>query len=326
MNTWIARPLPAPSPPSGDFLRDVRAGLCRAGQKSLSPKYLYDELGSMLFDAITRLPEYAVWRGERRLLEAHADDIATACRAGLVVELGSGSSEKTRYVLEALLAERPVEYRPVEISRTALEAASRALSDLADLTVRGVARDYLGGLDEALSKRESGAPALVMFLGSSLGNFEGLASFRFLQHVRRAMQVGDLLLLGTDLVKPATRLEAAYDDALGVTAAFNLNLLVRMNRELGAEFPIEAFRHRVRVDRTRHTVGMYLEAQRDLVVPVRLGNFDVTLRAGEAIHTENSHKYSLAEIDDLMHGAGFACKERWLDDEALFASGLYAPT
>jgi dimethylhistidine N-methyltransferase len=325
MNTWIARPLPDLSSSSAEFLRDVRAGLCRTGQKSLPPKYLYDELGSMLFDAITRLPEYAVYRGERRLLEAHADDIANACPAGLVVELGSGSSEKTRFVLEALLDGRRIVYRPIEISPTALEAASRALADLKGLSVRGVARDYLGGLDEVMARREPGVPALVMFLGSSLGNFDALASFRFLQHVRRAMHAGDLLLLGTDLDKPEVRLQAAYDDALGVTAAFNRNLLVRMNRELRAEFPLDAFRHRVRVDRTRHTVGMYLEAERDLVVPVRGGHFDVAFRAGESIHTENSHKYSLAEIDDLMHSAGFECRERWLDDEALFASGLYAP-
>jgi L-histidine Nalpha-methyltransferase len=325
MNTWIARPLPEVVSSSAEFLRDVRAGLCRPGQKSLPPKYLYDELGSMLFDAITRLPEYAVYRGERRLLEAHADDIAAACPAALVVELGSGSSEKTRCVLEALLAERSVVYRPIEISPTALESASRALSDLSGLRMRGIARDYLGGLDEAMAKRDAGTPALVMFLGSSLGNFDALASFRFLQHVRRAMRAGDLLLLGTDLDKPEARLEAAYDDALGVTAAFNLNLLVRMNRELDAEFPLDAFRHRVRIDRARHTVGMYLEAQRDLIVPIRRGHFEVAFRAGETIHTENSHKYSLAEIDDLMHGAGFECRERWHDEESLFASGLYAP-
>jgi L-histidine N-alpha-methyltransferase len=325
MNTWFAEPArpAAPAKKCSGFLADVCAGLCRDGQKTLPPKYLYDELGSMLFDAITRLPEYGVWRAERRLLEAHAGTIAVSSGAGLVVELGSGSADKTRCVLEALLDHRPVTYCPVEISQTALDHVQRALADLDTLEIRGIAREYLTGIEVALRQREPGVPALVLFLGSSLGNFDPLASFRFLQSIRRMLAPGDGMLLGADLEKPESRLIAAYDDALGVTAAFNLNLLVRMNRELDADFHLPNFRHRVRFDRARRNVEMHIESLRDQEVLIGSGGFTVTLRSGETIHTENSHKYSTAEIEDLMRGSGFRRTEHWCDHDWQFATGLY---
>jgi dimethylhistidine N-methyltransferase len=331
MNTWLARsltPVPsakpaAPQKPSA-FISDVCAGLCRSGQKTLPPKYLYDELGSILFDAITRLPEYAVWRAERRLLTEHAHDIAQISRARLVVELGSGSAEKTRPVLDALLARGDLmTYCPIEISQSALESSSRALGDLDGLEIRGIAKDYLVGLEEALRGSPRDEPALVMFLGSSLGNFDPLASYRFLQTIRRLLAPGDHLLLGADLDKPEAQLRAAYDDALGVTAAFNLNLLRRMNRELGSDFELSLFQHQVRFDDTRRNVEMHLESLCDQTIHFAEGGFVVTLCEGETIHTENSHKYELGELDDLTRGAGFTCVERWCDDEAAFASALY---
>ena len=331
MNTWLARsltPVPAtkpaaPAKPTG-FVSDVCAGLCRGGQKSLPPKYLYDELGSILFHAITRLPEYAVWRAERRLLSAHAHEIAAISRANLVVELGSGSAEKTRPVLEALIARgQRVTYCPIEISESALDASRRAIDDLDAIEIRGIAKDYLVGLEEALRGSPRDEPALVMFLGSSLGNFDPLSSYRFLQTIRRLLAPGDHLLLGADLDKPETQLRAAYDDALGVTAAFNLNLLRRMNRELGADFELSLFQHQVRFDDTRRNVEMHLESLCDQTIHFAEGGFVVTLCEGETIHTENSHKYELGELDDLTRGAGFMCVERWCDDEAAFASALY---
>ena len=331
MNTWLARsltPVPSPTPaalakPSA-FVSDVCAGLCRGGQKSLPPKYLYDELGSILFDAITRLPEYGVWRAERRLLNAHAHEIAAISRANLVVELGSGSAEKTRPVLEALLARgQRLTYCPIEISESALEASRRALDDLDAVDIRGIAKDYLVGLEEALRGSPRDEPALVMFLGSSLGNFDPLSSYRFLQTVRRLLAPGDHLLLGADLDKPEAQLRAAYDDALGVTAAFNLTLLRRMNRELGADFELSLFQHQVRFDDTRRNVEMHLESLCDQTIHFAEGGLVVTLCEGETIHTENSHKYELDELDDLTRGAGFSCVERWCDDEAAFASALY---
>lgn len=333
MNTWLARSLtpvpvpaiqPAPLPKPSGFISDVCAGLCRGGQKSLPPKYLYDELGSILFDAITRLPEYNVWRAERALLDAHAHEIAAISRAKLVVELGSGSAEKTRPVLEALLArQQRLTYCPVEISESALDGSRRALDDLASIEIRGIAKDYLAGLEEALRGSPRDEPALVMFLGSSLGNFDPLAGYRFLQTVRRLLAPGDHLLLGADLDKPETQLRAAYDDALGVTAAFNLNLLRRMNRELGADFELSLFQHQVRIDDARRNVEMHLESLCDQTIHFAEGGFVVTLCEGETIHTENSHKYDLGELDDLTRGAGFTCVERWCDEGAAFASALY---
>jgi len=324
VNTWIAPRTPLPAATRDDaFLRDVRAGLCRDGQKSLPPKYLYDELGSFLFDAITRLPEYGVWRAERRLLTLHAAEIAAACPAGLVVELGSGVADKTRALLEPLLAQRPVTYCPVEISRTALDGVRRSLSDLPALDTCGIAREYLPGLEEALKLRSPGTPVLVLFLGSSLGNFDALSSFRFLESIRRQLRPGDGLLLGADLEKPELRLLAAYDDALGVTSAFNLNLLVRMNRELDADFRLAGFRHRVRFDRARRNVEMHVESLRDQTVTIGAGGFAVSLLAGETIHTENSHKYSRDELDDLTQGSGFTLMRRWCDEAWPFATGLY---
>jgi L-histidine Nalpha-methyltransferase len=324
MNAWLARPFrSAPHAPASGFIADVVAGLCHDGQKTLPPKYLYDELGSMLFDAITRLPEYGVWRAERRLLEAHAETIATASAAGLVVELGSGSAEKTRSLLEALLAQHRVTYRPVEISQTALDASRRALDDLDGLAFRGVAREYLAGVDEALAARDASEPALVLFLGSSLGNFDAEAGANFVGALRERLMPGDFLLLGADLDKPEPRLRAAYDDALGVTAAFNLNLLVRMNRELGAEFRLPHFRHRVEFDRSARSIEMHIESLRTQVVHFDRGDFEIEFASGETIHTETSHKYSLDELGDLMRGSGFRCAEQWCDHEWGFATGLY---
>jgi len=324
MNAWLARPLRSlPRAPATGFLADAIAGLCHDAQKSLPPKYLYDELGSMLFDAITRLPEYGVWRAERRLLEAHAETIATASAADLVVELGSGSAEKTRTVLEALLSQRRVTYCPVEISRSALDASRHALDDLDGLLFRGIARDYLAGVDEALTIRDASQPALVLFLGSSLGNFDAEAGENFLRALRDRLRPGDFLLLGTDLDKPEPTLRAAYDDALGVTAAFNLNLLARMNRELGADFRLAHFRHRIEFDRSARNVEMHIESMRAQRVRFGEGDFEIDFAPGETIHTETSHKYSLDEIEALLPDCGFRRAEQWVDHEWGFATGLY---
>jgi dimethylhistidine N-methyltransferase len=320
MNIPVAHSLEPPRISASSFLADARAGLCRAGQKSLPPKYLYDELGSLLFEAITRLHEYGVWRAERRLLEAHAATIAASSSSGLVVELGSGSAQKTRPVLESLLQRGRVTYRPVEISWAALDAATRALADLGRLDIQPVAAEYISGLDEALRNRTRDVPALVLFLGSSLGNFDPLASVRFLHGIRRRLLPGDAFLLGTDLEKPEAQLVAAYDDPLGVTAAFDLNLLVRMNRELGANFRLPQFRHRVRFDAARRNVEMHIESLCEQ--SVRIGDFGVTFRAGETIHTENSHKFTLGELDGLLRGSGFRRVHQWRDESWRFATTL----
>jgi L-histidine Nalpha-methyltransferase len=304
------------------FAREAREGLQRAGQKTLPPKWLYDDLGTMLFDAITALPEYGVWRAERRLLHARAGEIAERCSAGLVIELGSGSASKTRDLLEAQLAHFPVRYCDIDISARALELARRQLDDLPGLHVQGFEREYLDGLEAALRLREGAERALVLFLGSSLGNFDREDGLRFLQRIRRALRSGDALLLGTDMEKPEAQLLAAYDDPLGVTAAFNLNLLARMNRELEADFVLGNFRHRARYDAAGRDVQMHLESLCDQRVTVRSAGFTVALQRGETIHTESSHKYSVAELDQLVQDAGFVPVACWRDGEWPFENRL----
>jgi L-histidine N-alpha-methyltransferase len=300
MSTWPIQRIEPVCTATPQFRADVRAGLGRAGQKSLPPKYLYDELGSLLFDAITRLPEYGVWRAERRLLVQHAAEIAELSGADLVVELGSGSASKTRSVLEALLQHGPVTY----------------------CAVHGIARDYLPGLEEALRGRAPGKRALILFLGSSLGNFDYVAGVRFLHSIQRSLRSGDSLLLGTDLEKPEEQLIAAYDDALGVTAAFDLNLLVRMNRELDANFVLSRFRHRARYDPQRRNVEMHIESSCAQKIDIPGAGMSLEMLGGETIHTENSHKYSAREIEESAIVSGFARLRQWCDEEWPFASNL----
>ncbi|MGB6452053.1 MAG: L-histidine N(alpha)-methyltransferase [Steroidobacteraceae bacterium] len=305
---------------SPSFAAEARAGLTGNGQKSMPPKYFYDPVGSALFEAITQLPEYGLWRAERRLFETHAAQIATLAPATTVIEFGSGSAAKTALLLRALLRQRRVTYCAIDVSTAALEMTRNELAGLAGLRVRTLESEYLPGLDTAVQARIAPSPALVLLLGSSLGNLDFSASVRFLRHVRAALQPGDHLLLGADLVKPEPHLIAAYDDAQGVTAAFNLNLLARMNRELGTDFALTQFQHRVCFNRATHDVEMYLESLVEQTV--RFADFTVTFRAGETIHTESSHKYSLAELDRLEDNCGFRTIMRWVDSEGQFASSL----
>ncbi len=219
------------------FAADIRSGLTKRGQKELASKYLYDDLGSKLFDVISLLPEYGLTRADERLLSSHAGEIVDRLSADgdtIVAELGSGSGIKTRRILEAFC--RPTSYFPIEISPSALALCRRELADIANVTIVGFEREYLDGLLEVAARRQSGQRILVLFLGSTIGNFDHPADVNFLREIRAILFPGDALLLGTDLQKPVSRLIAAYDDALGVTAAFNLNLLARVNRELDADF------------------------------------------------------------------------------------------
>jgi dimethylhistidine N-methyltransferase len=302
------------------FAAEAIAGLTRTGQKTLSPKFLYDALGSSLFEAITQLPEYGLWRAERRLFEMHASQIAVLASAATVIELGSGSAAKTSLLLGALLLRQPVTYCAVDVSPAALEMTRHELARLDGLHVRTVESEYLPGLRAAMPERGAHGSTLVLLLGSSLGNLDFADSIRFMRRIRAVLQPGDHLLLGADLIKPEPVLLAAYDDRQGVTAAFNINLLARMNRELGADFVLTQFRHRVRFNRETHDVEMHLESLVDQTV--NLAEFQITFRAGETIHTESSHKYSLTELDRLMAGCGFATVGRWIDDEGQFASSL----
>jgi dimethylhistidine N-methyltransferase len=311
-----------------DFAGDVRRGLS-ARPKRLPPKYFYDELGSQLFDAICLLPEYYLTRAEAEIFARHAREIVERAREGArrvtLFELGSGSAAKTRRIIEALLnVQKGLTYVPVDISPAALEASARSLlGDYEGLSVRAYAADYDSALPRLGESREDGARALVLFLGSNVGNFDREEARAFLRRVREGLRAGDRLLLGADLKKDAGLLEAAYDDALGVTAAFNLNVLARINRELGADFRLRDFRHVALYDEREGRVEMHLESTREQTVRVGALGLEVTFGAGERLHTENSYKYSLAELSALAAETGFSRAHTWLDSGERFSSSLF---
>src|SRR5271168_3522171 len=234
---------------SYEFAADVRAGLTQLGQKELPSKYLYDDVGSALFEVISHLPEYGLTRADERLLRRHSHDIVERLATPVsVAELGSGSGKKTRQLLEALCRRERTRYYPIEISRSALVMCERELSDIDSISILGFEREYLDGLLEVAAERRPGQHLLVLFLGSTIGNFDPPAGIHFLKQVRNILQPGDSLLLGTDLEKSSSQLLAAYDDELGVTAAFNLNLLARINRDLEADFNLDHFEHMARIN------------------------------------------------------------------------------
>src|SRR5580692_1490042 len=227
-----------------EFAAEVRAGLTKPGQKELLSKYLYDDVGSALFEVISHLPEYGLTRADERLLRRHAHDIVERLVTPVsVAALGCGSGRKPRHILEALRRRQRTAYYPIEISPSALAMCERELRDIESISILGFEREYLDGLLEVAAHRSPGQHLLVLFLGSTIGNFDRPAGVKFLAEVRRILQPGDSLLLGTDLEKSGVQLLAAYDDDLGVTAAFNLNLLVRINRELDADFNLAQFEH-----------------------------------------------------------------------------------
>ncbi|HTR09688.1 MAG TPA: L-histidine N(alpha)-methyltransferase [Paraburkholderia sp.] len=313
------------SPAAVEFAADVRAGLTRAPQKELPSKYLYDEVGSALFEVITVLPEYGVTRAEERLLTRYAAEIVEALPSDVkVAELGSGSGRKTRRILEALCRKRPTSYYPIEISRTALQLCRRELGDIERISIVGYERDYLAGLAEVSRQRNAGEQLLVLFLGSTIGNFARLAATRFLRDIRAMLRPGDTLLLGTDLVKPVPTLIAAYDDAIGATAAFNLNLLSRVNRELDANFDLRDFEHVARFNPDVRSIEMHLRARRDVHAEVRAARLAVDIGAGETIWTESSHKYHADEVPAIAADAGFECTHQWVEKEWGFAESLLA--
>jgi L-histidine N-alpha-methyltransferase len=312
-----------PTNPTYEFAADVRAGLTRSGHKELPSKYLYDEVGSALFEVISRLPQYGLTRADERLLRRHAHEIVDRVPGPVAVaELGSGSGRKTRWVLEALCQRQHTSYYPVEISRSALAMCERELSDIDAVTVVGFEREYLAGLLEVAACREPGQHLFVLFLGSTIGNFDRSAGVKFLREVRSILQTGDSLLLGADLEKPVAQLLAAYDDELGVTAAFNLNLLARANRELNADFDLSQFAHVAAINHRERSVEMHLQSSCRQTVSIPVAELVVEFMEGETIWTESCHKYSAEEIVQIARNAGFGCAAQWIDDEWPFAENL----
>ncbi len=307
-----------------EFAKAVRVGLSKPGQKELPSKYLYDEVGSALFEVITLLPEYGLTRAGERLLQQHAPSVIEHMSPPvLVAELGSGSGRKTRWLLEALAKREPVTYYPIDVSATALAICEQNLRVLEDVSIVGLEATYLDGLQRVNRQRRPGQTMLVLFLGSTIGNFERHASEHFLREVRKCMEPGDALLLGTDLQKPIDLLRSAYDDDAGVTAAFDRNVLTRINRELGGDFDMKHFVHEARYNDREQRIEMHLRSTKKQTVTIRLADFSCTFEEGDTIWTECSHKFRTEDIPAMAHRTGFLCEAQWVDGEWPYAQNLW---
>lgn len=304
---------------SARFAADVREGLSRT-PRQIPSRYFYDPLGSALFEAICELPWYHITRAESQLLVEHRASLLGLLEPlSTVIELGPGSGQKMKRLLDAAPRRKaPLDLHLVDVSPRALDVATRTLDSLPGVRIVTHAADYTAGLVEACANRVRGGRALVVFLGSNIGNFDPPAAANFLESIRTNLSTGDALLLGTDLVKPEPDLLLAYDDPLGVTAAFNRNLLVRMNRELGANFDLGAFVHRAVWNAAESRVEMHLEATAAQRVHVPAARLDITLDAGERIWTESSYKYEPRGVARMLEAAGFDVAEQWIDAEAGF--------
>ncbi len=306
-----------------EFATDVRAALTKSGQRELPSKYLYDELGSALFEAICVLPEYGLTRADARLLQNHACEIVQRLPTPLqVAELGSGTGKKTRWILEALSKRQKTYYYPIEISPSALAACEKEMGQIDLVSVVGYERPYLEGLRAVADKRAEQDHLLVLFLGSTIGNFDRDAGRKFLRDMREILLPGDALLLGTDLEKDIRVQILAYDDPAGVTAAFNLNILGRMNRELGANFDLAAFRHEARWNKAERRIEMHLLSLKRQAVEIPAASLRVMLNEGESIWTESSHKYKAEKVFQMAAETGFRCEGQWIDQEWPFAQNL----
>ena len=304
-----------------EFAREVRAGLSGSGQKTLPCRYLYDDVGSALFDAITCLDEYGLTRADQRLVAKHAPELVSRLAGNvLVAELGSGSGGKTRPVLGQLRQRQQVVYYPIDVSRTALDRCAKELCPLG--TVLPLEGSYIDGLREVAGERIDGQSILVLFLGSTIGNFEPAAALEFLFAVRQCLRAGDRLLLGTDLVKPVDQLLLAYDDLAGVTAAFNLNLLSRINRELEGDFDLRQFQHVARYVEEAQRIEMHLRSRVHQTVWIGAADLCVDFVPNETICTEASHKFRPEQLTGMARQSGFRLERQWIDCEWPFAENL----
>jgi L-histidine Nalpha-methyltransferase len=302
---------------------DVRDCLT-AVRKSLPSRYFYDDLGSSLFEAICNLPEYYVTKAETELLRRHAMDIAGAAGdVARIIELGSGNARKTRLLLDAVAPKRAdLEYVPVDIDPHMLEKSGRELLvDYPSMRVTAVCADFTQP-SRALASLTGRVRTLALFLGSTIGNFQPGPAAALLRDLKRVLQPGDSILLGADLKKGGDVLHAAYNDALGVTAAFNLNMLQRINRELGGHFDLSAFAHRAFYDANQGRIEMHLVSLREQSVIIESLGTQVSFTEGETIHTENSYKYDDSDLTRLAADAGLQVAERFTDSQRWFADIL----
>jgi L-histidine Nalpha-methyltransferase len=308
--------LPTPS----TVADDVRRGLT-ARPKTIEPKYFYDSLGSALFVAICELPEYYVTRAEVEILERHADQIARKFGSlERLVELGSGNARKTQRLIDAVLSQQPrLVYRPIDVDPAMLAASARELTTrFPALTVDALCADYF----DVVSLGRTAGRTAVLFLGSSIGNLDHDDASALLRDVRRILRAGDAVFVGFDLKKDTALIEAAYDDALGVTAAFNRNVLVRLNRELDADFRLDCFTHRAYFNEAESRIEMHLVSTIRQTVHIEALHLDIEFEAGETIHTENSYKYDAASIAAVASAAGLTVEQQWTDARGWFADVL----
>lgn len=308
-----------------DFAADVKKGLS-ATPKTLPPIYFYDERGSELFERICALPEYYITRSEAEILQNSANEIAGYSSGDLsLVELGSGSAIKTRFLISALIEEQgELHYLPIDISSSALIQSAKELSeDYPELTISGCVADYETGL-EMLSDLDE-EQKMIAFLGSNIGNFEVEEAMQLLHRIREQLQPDDYFLIGTDMQKDVQVLEAAYNDRQGVTAQFNLNILRRMNRELGADFDMSRFSHLAFYNAEKSRIEMHIRSEAAQEVYIDELQESFSFAAGETIHTENSHKYSFEQIRAICDRIGFRLENFWQDREKNFSLNLLAP-
>src|ERR1700761_2799486 len=305
---------------SSPIASEVLHGLT-AQPKTLSPWLFYDEAGSRLFEEITELPEYYVTRTERNILALHADEIVSAAAAGRglsIIELGAGTATKTGLLLNAAVAlQGSVTYYPIDVSATALEEARvRLEAELPDVVVQPIVADYTEGMRQ--NTLLHGGRRMVLYIGSSIGDFSPADAANLLHGVRAQLVPGDTLLLGADMVKEVAPLIEAYDDAAGVTARFNLNVLTRINRELDANFDPELFRHQARWNEQQSRIEMHLESLLTQKVTIGALDLQVRFKLGETIHTENSYKFTDQRAQALLTRAGFRLRKQWSDPKGWF--------
>jgi L-histidine Nalpha-methyltransferase len=315
-------------------LRDeIEVGLAQV-PKRIAPRFFYDDEGSRLFERITSTPEYYPTRTEAAILREHGKEIlqaafgpdeqSSSADAPVLVELGSGSSAKTRLLLDAFGRSRALTYMPIDVSADAVRTFGQSLlADYPELTIRGLVCDYHGAA--TLLQQASAGPRLFLFLGSSLGNYDLPEAHRLLGLMRGAMGQEDRFLLGLDLKKPSPVLHAAYNDAEGVTAAFNLNLLVRINRDLGGHFDLARFAHVAFYNEAAGRIEMHLESLEDQVVRIDALGRSYGFRRGERLHTENSYKYGPGDLVALLQGTGLALQRQWFDAERWFSLNMLEP-
>lgn len=302
------------------FAQDVLDGLSCRPQKTLPCSWLYDDLGSALFETITLLPEYGLTRADSSLLRTASREIVELSGTPEnIIELGSGTGSKTRHILDAAASVAPVRYFPIDVSPKALADCAAALSGIRGVFVEPVQASYLEGIERARSHGRT----LILFLGSTIGNFKPAEAVDFLREVHRRTNPGDTLLIGADLLKPLDKLLSAYDDPLGVTAAFNLNLLARVNRELGGDFDLRNFAHEARFNEQESRIEMHLRSRAPQSVHIAAADMTANFEAGETIWTESSYKFRREAICEIGQWAGWTPVRQWTDRDWGFAETLF---